>query len=101
MIGGMVTVLLSPFIRKMYYLGEFESDWTTENGEYHVHITRMGKRRPYMQVKINDKTRNRRYYKTFRNKDLIQTYDAEKMDEVLRELVLWYESNILKKLTRK
>jgi hypothetical protein len=79
---------------------EYESNLTTETGEYHVHIERMRHiASPYLQVKIEDKTRNRKYSKRFKDKDLIQSYDADKKDEVVRELVLWYENHILTKLT--
>jgi hypothetical protein len=101
-IGGMMAYVITDFyFSKINTLGEYETDASTEQGDYHVHITRIGVRRPYMKVKIEDKTRNRNRSKTFRKKHLIQLYDAENLDEVVDEIVRWYEDTILIKLKRK
>lgn len=100
-IGAVLAIMVTSFVMKSFTLGEYESDFTTENGVYRVHITRVGKRRPYMQVKIKDQTRNRNHSKTFRDQHLIQMYDEEKLDEVMGEIIKWYENTIVKKITKK
>ena len=100
-IGGMLAYLITDFyFSKVATLGEYETDSATQHGEYRVHIVRMGSIRPYIKVKIQDKTRSRQRSKTFRQKELIERYDAEKLDEVVDEVLRWYENTALKKLNR-
>ncbi|MGI6125703.1 MAG: hypothetical protein ACOYEF_01915 [Planifilum sp.] len=100
-IGGLMAYLISDlYFSKVVTLGEYETDATTEQGEYHVHITRMGSRRPYIKVKIQDKTRNRQRSKTFRQKHLMQQYDADNLDEVVDEILRWYEDTALNQSKR-
>lgn len=100
-IGALLAIVISSFTIKLFTLSEYESDTTTEHGDYHVHITRMAAWHPYIKVKIQDKTRNRNYSRTLRKKDLIQQYDVENIDEVVREIVQLYENTICKKLLQK
>jgi hypothetical protein len=96
-IAGFTVAALSPFYNKLFTKSTYESDWTTENGKYHVHIARMRAARPYLRVKITDKTREGGSLKIFRDRDLVQNYDEEKYNEVVQDTLKWYESKKIKK----
>ncbi|SFJ84029.1 hypothetical protein [Thermoflavimicrobium dichotomicum] len=96
-VGGIAAAAAYPFYNKLFTKSTYESGWTTENGEYHVHIARMRAARPYLRVKITDKTREGGCLRIFRDRYLVQNYDEEKYSEVVQDIVKWYENKKIKK----
>jgi len=96
-IGGIAAAAAYPFFNKLFTKSTYESDWTTENGNYHVHIARMRAAIPYLRVKITDKTREGGCLRTFRDRDLVKNYDDGKYHAVVQNIVHWYENKKVKK----
>jgi len=91
-VWAIIGAILYPIVSWLFIRGTHETNLKTENGEYKVYIERMRTfSSPYMQVQITDQTRKKMYSKRVKDPEFVQAFDSGKKDEVVFELVKWFE----------